>query len=219
MIYIEFIILYVVLFLSGSAGAAITNAATGVEGFSATVELARIFLYSIPSLALIWYLLLKVKKAENWDILPGKKDLVSGLVALPCLFITGSVIAFISSYIGGASAQVLLHSPSTLMEWVILCFSCIFAAYLEESFFRFYILARRDELKLNAPSAMVVSVALFSICHIYEGPWGFLNAALSGTFLCFLFLRYKSLHGIAGGHALYNISVYVINAILTSPSA
>ncbi|MDR1839235.1 MAG: CPBP family intramembrane metalloprotease [Treponema sp.] len=218
MIYIEFIILYVVLFLSGSAGS-ITNAAGGAEGFSAAIELARIFLHSIPSLALIWYLLLKVKKAENWDIFPGKKDLISGLVTLPCLFITGSVIAFVSSYIGGASAQVLLHSPSTFMGWVILCFSCIFAAYLEESFFRFYILTRRDELRLNAPSAMVVSVALFSLCHIYEGPWGFLNAALSGTFLCFLFLRYKSLHGIAAGHALYNISVFVINAILNSPSA
>jgi len=218
MIYIEFIILYVVLFLSGSAGS-ITNAAGGADGFSAAAELARIFLHSIPSLALIWYLLLKVKKAEDWDIFPGKKDLVSGFVALLCLFITGSVIAFISSYIGGTSAQVLLYSPSTFMEWVILCFSCIFAAYLEESFFRFYILTRRDELKLNAPSAMVVSVALFSICHIYEGPWGFLNAALSGTFLCFLFLRYKSLHGIAAGHALYNISVFVINAILNSPGA
>jgi len=218
MIYVEFIILYIVLFLSGSAGQ-ITNAAAGTEGFSTTVELARIFLYSIPSLALIWYLLLKVKKAEDWDILPGKKDLVSGFVALLCLFITGSVIAFVSLHIDGTSAQVFLYSPSTFMEWVVLCFSCIFAAYLEESFFRFYILARRDELKLNAPSAMVVSVALFSICHIYEGPWGFLNAALSGTFLCFLFLRYKSLHGIAVGHALYNISVYVINAILTSSSA
>ena len=217
-IYIEFLILYVVLFLSGSAGS-MTNAAGEAAGFSASMELARIFLHSIPSLALVWYLLLKVKKAVNWDILPGRKDLISGLVTLPCLLITGSAITFISSYIGGTSAQISLHSPSTSMEWIILCFSCVFAAYLEESFFRFYILSRRDELKLNAAQALVVSVALFSICHIYEGPWGFLNAVLSGTFLCFIFLRYKSLHGIAVGHALYNITVYAINAMLTSSGA
>jgi membrane protease YdiL (CAAX protease family) len=96
-----------------------------------------------------------------------------------------------------------------------LSFSCILAAYLEESFFRFYILSRRDELKLSAIPAMIVSVALFSICHIYEGPWGFLNAFLSAVILAFVFLRYNALHGIAIAHGLYNIAVYFINAMLT----
>jgi membrane protease YdiL (CAAX protease family) len=59
-------------------------------------------------------------------------------------------------------------------------------------------------------------VALFSICHIYEGPWGFLNAVLSSVLLCFMFLRYKSIHGISIAHAMYNIAVYVINTMMNA---
>jgi membrane protease YdiL (CAAX protease family) len=54
---------------------------------------------------------------------------------------------------------------------------------------------------------------LFSICHIYEGPWGFLNAALSGVVLAYAFLRFRSLHGVAIAHALYNILAYVLAAV------
>jgi membrane protease YdiL (CAAX protease family) len=112
----------------------------------------------------------------------------------------------------GPSAQVLLHSPSTPAGWIVLGFSLIIAAYTEESFFRFYLLSRKDEFKMSAAQALMFSVLLFSICHIYEGPWGFLNAALSGTFLCFIFLRYKSIHGISIAHGLYNIVIFAINA-------
>jgi len=209
-IYIEALILYVVLFFSDSTGK-FTNG--GGAGFSTAAELIRIFIYTVPSIALIWYLLLKVRRLREWDIMPGKKDLISGLITLPCLLITGFAIASISS-IGGTAAQVSLQSPSTAPQWIVLCISCVSAAYLEESFFRFYLLSRREELKLNAASALVVSVALFSICHIYEGPWGFLNSVLSGTLLAFIFLRYKSLHGIAVAHGLYNIAVYALNAML-----
>jgi membrane protease YdiL (CAAX protease family) len=209
--YIEAIILYIVLFFSSLVVS--TAASTGeAAGFSITAELAKIFIYSIPSLALIWYLLLKTKPIRGWKIVPGKKDIASGLITLSGLLITGLVIAFISSYMSGPSAQVLLHSPSTPAGWIVLGFSLIIAAYTEESFFRFYFLARKDEFKMSAIQALIFSVLLFSICHIYEGPWGFLNAALSGTFLCFIFLRYRSIHGISIAHGFYNLIIYAINA-------
>ena len=210
-IYLEALILYFVLFFSG---AVLSNVkAAEAAGFSAAVEITRIFFYNIPSLVLIWYLLIRVKPIKNWDIKPGKKDAVCALVTFPCLLVTGFVISYISSYTGGTSSEVLLHSPCTFVEWVVLCFSILTAAYLEESFFRFYLLARRDELKLSALPALIFSTALFSICHVYEGPWGFLNAVLSGTLLCFMFLRYRSLHGISIAHALYNLAVYIINTL------
>jgi len=177
---------------------------------------ARILLYTIPSLTLIWYLLLKAKKIKEWGIHQlGKKDLISGLMAFPCLLITGFAVAAAASSIGGNTAQIAIYSPTGALGWIILCFYCLFSAYLEESFFRFYLLSRRNELNLSASSALVLSVVLFSICHIYEGPWGFLNSVLAGTILAFTFLRYNSLHGIAIAHALYNITAYGINAILT----
>ena len=212
-IYVEAIILYIVLFFSGSA-AQFTGTAAGTEGFSSVNEIIKILFYFIPSIALIWYLLIKSWKLEFWAVRPGRKDLTACLVTFPVLLITGFIISYISSAVNGASAQTTLYSPGNSAEWIILCFSCIFSAYLEESFFRFYLLKKREELNLNATSALMLSVALFSICHIYEGPWGFLNAVLSGTFLAFIFLRYNSLHGIAIAHALYNISVYIINAVI-----
>ena len=71
-------------------------------------------------------------------------------------------------------------------------------------------------MKLGAKSAVLISVALFSICHLYEGPWGFLNAVLSGTFLCLIFIRLKAFHGNAIAHGMYNIAAYIINAFMTN---
>jgi membrane protease YdiL (CAAX protease family) len=210
-LYFEALILYFILFLSGSTGIVSSQ---GADGFSSLSELSKIFFYSIPSIALIWYLILKVKPLRNWAIVPCKNDIISFFITLPCLILTGFAIAFISSYIGGAPGQTVPQSPSTGIEWVILCFSCLTAAYLEESFFRFYLLARRDEFKLDAALAMALSVIMFSICHIYEGPWGFLNAVISGVILGFVFLRYRALHGIAFAHGAYNISTYIINSMM-----
>jgi membrane protease YdiL (CAAX protease family) len=219
-IYAEFLILYVIIFFSGSASAFAFTAQTA-EGFSVFSEILKILLYSVPSLALIWHLLLKIKPLRLWDVSPDIKDFISGLITLPCLLIIGFVTAYVSSYVniatgaavdtGGASAPIL-HTPSGGAGWAVLCASCVISAYLEESFFRFYILTRRREMNLRAPAALLISVSLFSICHIYEGPWGFLNAVLSGAFLCMIFIRYKAFHGIAIAHGMYNIAVYVISA-------
>jgi len=51
---------------------------------------------------------------------------------------------------------------------------------------------------------------LFSLCHVYEGPWGILNAVLAGIILSLLFIRFRSLHGIAWAHGAYNIFVYTM---------
>ncbi|MDR1949246.1 MAG: CPBP family intramembrane metalloprotease [Spirochaetaceae bacterium] len=49
---------------------------------------------------------------------------------------------------------------------------------------------------------------LFSLCHLYEGFWGVLNALFAGVLLALVFRRYRSLHGIAWAHGLYNAFIY-----------
>jgi len=208
-VYFEALILYMVLFLPGSMGRM-----EGFTGFSIPTELTRIFLFNIPSLALIWYLLLKVKSFKDWGIGPPRKnDLLAAVICLPGLLLTVFIIAFISPYFGETSGQPMVFPPFSVPLWIILGVSCISTGYLEESFFRFYLLSRREELKLSDAAALLVSVAAFSICHIYEGPWGFLNSVISGSLLSFIFLRYKSLHGIALAHGLYNMIVIVVNVL------
>jgi membrane protease YdiL (CAAX protease family) len=213
--YIEAVILYAVIFLPGVASPGVANSgvaniANDAQPFSAVVELSRIFLYNIPSLALVWYLA-HGKKLKADVCLPGKKDLIAGLVSFPSLLIISFLIAFAASYFNASVSPV--SPPVSASGWIILAFSCLTTGYLEESYFRFYLLSRRTELRLGGVSALLLSTALFSVCHIYEGPWGFLNSVLSGAALSLVFLRYNSLHGVALAHGLYNFVVYALGAI------
>jgi len=216
-IYIEALILYILLFFLNTASAQ----------FSVTTELVKILIYYIPSIGLIWYLMYRAKElelaangelkklfslTELLNIKPGKNDLISALLALPCLLTTGFLITWISAACGN-TAQLTLQTPSTAAQWIILFISCILSAYLEESYFRFYLLSKRKAMNLNIPGIIILSVSLFSVCHIYGGPWSFLNAAISGAVLCFIFIKYNSIHGIAIAHGLYNICAYILYAI------
>jgi len=199
--YIEAFILYIVIFFSGLSG-------SGTASFSLSFEVFKPLLFFASSIALIWYLLYRAKKIEFDIIRPGLKDLVCLLVTLPCLLVIGFIIAFFSSLTG--STQIELPLPSSIIEWIILCIFCLFFAYLEESFFRYYLLSKRNELNLNTVSALIFSAVLFSIGHIWEGPWGILNALVSGLVLGVIFLRFRSIHGIAIAHGMYNIAAYVV---------
>jgi len=213
-IYIEAIILYSILFLSGAATAAGSmgaGAALPPESFPVYYALTKSLFYSIPAFALIWYLILKDKPVSDWKIKPVKNDFFTLLITVPGLLLIGLSTTFAANVFG--ETQVDIIPPSGFFQWLVLCVSCMGAAYLEESYFRFYLLTNRAEMRLGPAAAVILSTALFSICHIYEGPWGFLNSFLSGVFLCVIFLRRNSIHGIALAHGLYNVIVYIIATI------
>ena len=212
--FVEPLILYWVLFFRVSAGAVPPS---GSVEFSAAAEVARMLLYSIPSLLLMWYLMLKAKGLREWGVTaPQKNDGISAGLAFPALLLIGMTISLVSPHVSEIPAAPRFLPPKTAVPWVILVLSRIISAYLEESYFRVYLLSKREEMGLGLHRAVLVSTLLFSICHAYEGPWGFLNSALSGVLLAFIYLRFRSLHGIAIAHALYNIAAYALNAL---PSA
>jgi membrane protease YdiL (CAAX protease family) len=199
----EPLILYIVLFFPGSASLSKQEYIC----FSISDSLAQIFLYNIPSLALILHL---PRKGPGLGIArPGSKDLFSACFALPGLVLSGFAIALISPLFPGIARGPVIIPPAGFFSWLVLAVSCLGTGYLEESFFRYYFLSKHGELGLSETKAAVVSTLLFSLCHIYEGPWGILNSALSGALLALVFLRYRSLHGIALAHGLSNIMVYV----------
>jgi membrane protease YdiL (CAAX protease family) len=210
-VFIEPLILYAVLFFRFSAGSVLSD---GVVEFSATAELARIIAYNIPSLALVWYHLLRAMSLKEWRVgLPGRKDLLPIALTLPALVFIGLTISMVSRFFFEMPPGSRLLPPQGVFPWIILVISCVSTAYLEESFFRFYLLSKREEMGIGPHRAVLLSTLLFSVCHIYEGPLGFLNAALSGIVLAFIFLRFRSLHGIALAHALYNVLVYALGTV------
>jgi membrane protease YdiL (CAAX protease family) len=209
--FIEPFILYWVLFFRIPAGSAPGEGAAGANAleFSLAGEAARILLYTLPSLALVWYLLLKAKTLRAMGVkLPQKKDFAVASMAFLALTLIGVTISLVSAKFGETLLQSL--GPQTVTAWAVLVISCLSSAYLEESYFRFYLLSKKEEMGLGPHRAALFSTLLFSVCHIYEGPWGFLNAALSGVVLAYVFLRFRSLHGVAAAHALYNILAYVL---------
>ena len=205
----EPLILYAVIFFRISSGTVQTEP---VE-FSLITEMARIFTYTVPSLALVWYLMLKAKGLKEWGVsLPQKSDVIPALLSFPAMVLISLSISLVSPHFTEAPAGPRFLPPVSAVSWAVLVISCISSAYLEESFFRFYLLSKREEMKLGPLQAVIISTLLFSSCHMYEGPWGFLNAALSGSVLALVFLRFRSLHGISIAHALYNILVYAVGA-------
>jgi len=201
-------ILYILLFFRRSTGSDAPQAIS----YSITAEIAKILLFLIPSLILVMYFRHKHWNIKQWIKKPSKNDLISGLIAFPCLIIIGILMALLAANTG--SAQVPIHPPSSITGWFILTLFCLLSAWLEEGFFRSYLISKKDELKLSVPSVLFLSTALFSICHLYSFPFGFLNSIISGLILGILFIRFKSLYGITIAHGLYNLTSYILIALI-----
>jgi membrane protease YdiL (CAAX protease family) len=179
--------------------------------FSVNRELTRIFLYNIPSFALIWYLILGKKNLRAWGLgFPGRGDFFSLLFAFPGLLLIGLAISLISPLFTDTPPGPGIGAPENFAGWIVMILSCISTGYLEESFFRFYLLTIPGELGIKPGRLVFVSTLLFTLCHAYEGPWGMLNAVLAGAFLARIFLHRRSLHGIALAHGFYNAVVYAL---------
>jgi len=219
------LILYFVLFFPGiySNGIYSDGVWRGVEiaetiSFSIIRELGRTLTYTIPSLALLWYIFpdkkgfssLKREKLQKRDFLPFA-------IGLPGLILIGLAVSFLVSFSYlrfGLALPVKVEGPVSVFGWVVMVFSCLGTGYLEESYFRYYLLTKLEKWQPNVLIRIVFSTILFSICHIFEGPWGIINAMLAGFFLSWLYNRFRSLHGVAWAHGAYNIFVYFIGGVV-----
>ncbi|MCL2478767.1 MAG: CPBP family intramembrane metalloprotease [Treponema sp.] len=210
--FFEPLILYLVLFFPGITAAAPPSG--NVAAFSAIGQMLRLFTYSIPALGLIWYLVLEKKSFfVQRPIKPQKKDLFSFIPGFFGLILIGAGITFLISRFSPSTVPPVIEPPSDIPGWIVMFFSCLGTGYLEESFFRFYLLQKLKDWIPLLPLRVLFSVLLFAFCHGYEGPWGVVNAVLAGLLLSVLFEKYKTLHGIAWAHALYNVFVYITGAI------
>jgi membrane protease YdiL (CAAX protease family) len=162
-------------------------------------------------LALLWYLILEKGGMASFDEKPGKGDFYSFVIGFPSLIAIGLVLSLLISLFSGSPAPPKIESPASAPGWIVMFLSCIGTGYLEESYFRFYLLKKMEKITSGTAGMIIritLSAALFSVCHLYEGPWGITNAVLAGAVLSVLFERYGSLHGIAWAHGCYNAFVY-----------
>lgn len=177
--------------------------------FSVAGELNRLIVYTIPSLALMWYLIIGKKSLllPAGILKPASKDLYPFLIGFPGLALIGIGVSFLMMNVSALPPPPRVNAPESVPGWIVMAVSCLGTGYLEESYFRCYLLIKFDDTRIWF--RLLTSVVLFALCHVHEGPWGILNAALAGCLLAFLFERYKSLHGIALAHGTYNAFVYL----------
>jgi len=186
--------------------------ANEVLPFDTLDELSRIFLRDLPAIALVWYLSRRSLASDPF-IRPRRSDTLvafGGFVVL-ALVSTGTGLA--ASFFSSGEAEAFIESPTNPVEWLIAIASCIATGYLEESYFRGYLISKIEALGIAIPQTIAVAVTLFALCHLYEGPWGTINAVFAGTVLSLTFIRYRSIHPIAWAHAAYNAFVYVSGTI------
>ena len=209
----EGLILYFVLFFPGiyTSPFPAGGMETAAIPFSILRELGRTLTYTIPSLALLWYLITDKRGFSSLDeVRPYKRDLFPFAIGLPGLIIIGLFISLLVSFFSKLPPPPRVQAPANIPGWLVMVLSCLGTGYLEESYFRYYLLTKLENPIPQEALRVALSTVLFSLCHIYEGPWGILNAVLAGVLLSVLFFRYRSLHGIAWAHGVYNIFVYVM---------
>jgi membrane protease YdiL (CAAX protease family) len=186
---------------------------------SSTGELWRSFFWRIPALLLVLFLL---GEGDFRLFRPRKGDLAVLGISFPGLCFTGFLTALAAALTGLVPGKDL-SAPAGLHSWIRVIAGSLSAGYLEETYFRVYLLRRLPGLFQGKTAEHVFSrenlgripfpVLLFAFCHIYEGPWGFVNALLAGVFLSLVYIKTSSLHGIALAHGLYNITVYLRAAL------
>ena len=209
----EILILYFVLFFPGVYFMGFSG--SEALSFSILRELSRTLTYTAPSLALLWYLITDKKGFSSLDdIKPKRPDIIClgfGLPGLIIISIFVSTLAYLFSHYLGFSTPPKIAGPLSITGFIVLFFSCLGTGYLEESYFRYYLLTRLEKYIPATTLRIAVSTLLFSLCHIYEGPWGIMNAVLASVFLSILFIKFRSIHGIAWAHGAYNLFVYVMS--------
>jgi membrane protease YdiL (CAAX protease family) len=183
-------------------------------------EIIRIFAYALPALGFIWYRLCRYPLPQSSWVQGLLKPRVQDLLALGIALLGLGSIGFCLALAGPRLAPYIQLSPSpdveapqSLLAWVIILGSCFATGYLEESYFRVYLLLRLKEAGIGTGKRVFLSCLLFSLCHTYEGPWGILQAALAGMVLSLVFIQRHAFHGIAWAHGAYNALVYLMASV------
>jgi membrane protease YdiL (CAAX protease family) len=168
--------------------------------------------WKIP--ALILFLLLLGKSPEGkaalreGAVFRPARDFPALALCFPSLLLSGYLVSFLAAFSGFPPFSISL--PGSVLAWAVVVLASFSTGYLEEAYFRIFLPAQCAHFGCFA--GFWFPILLFSLCHAYEGLWGFINALLAGFFLSLAYRKTLSLHGIALAHGLYNLSVYLITA-------
>jgi len=140
------------------------------------------------------------------------RDFTAAAWSLPILLVSGFLVSFLAAVSGSPPFPVPLPQGGAF-AWAAVVLASLGTGYLEEAYFRVYLPPQCAHFGRFA--GFWFPIVLFSLCHVYEGVWGFINALLAGFSLSLVYRKTASLHGIALAHGLYNTAVFLLAAGLS----
>ena len=205
-------------------------------GLFASVAVEDLFSSLTPLLAIITHngafslliLYLTDLRGERHMVWHGERSPqgISGRVISICivagaLFTTAFLLAFVYSTMGieaHATETVpplrALSQTASPFVWIPLFVGTMFSiGFVEELFFRGYLLRRFRQLNLSPSLSVVLSGLLFSVGHRYQGMIALVFSFAAGVILAVLWRKRGGLLPFAMGHALYNAMVLALRGL------
>lgn len=203
-------LLFAVLFLPGMISQA---EAVSPEAFERVMYHIQILAVSIPQVLLVvWFGDLRrpgSSRAYGFRK-PEARDITATVIALAASWASVWLlsVALSAAGINGEAIEPGVEWTFGRQELIPLAFlSTLAIGYREEIFFRAFIADRAEEAGTDPKIALAAAAFIFALGHLYQGVLGFIVSLTIGLVLAAVYLRTRSLHGIAIAHGLYNLVV------------
>ena len=145
---------------------------------------------------------------------PGTTAVLTWVVLLGASFTVSALAALVNLSSPEAGSRAVIASlqasapPAVWAPVLILAMGSV--GYVEELFFRGYLVGRFRQVGATPVQAVLVSAVMFSLGHGYQGPAALVFSFIAGGLLGLLWLRRGHLAAFAGGHTVYNLTALVL---------
>ena len=174
---------------------------------------------ALPQAALILYLI-KIKGIGTLKKFGIKKirlkDIPGGFLVLAGILLSIIPITIITSIIQSRTENFsdgIIWYIDRISILPLIFITCLATGYLEELFFRVYLITMLEKIGLQIKFVIPAAAFLFASGHIYQGISGFAVTFIIGIVLSFFFLKKRNIHRIAIGHALYNFLILLLTLL------
>lgn len=165
--------------------------------------------------ALLIIYLIDIQGERDAVIGPRRISLAAIAISAGGLFAISSIFGLLAGLFGAPERSVFAAVPPNegeLLRWIPLGVMMLSVAWVEELFFRGYLLTRLLQVGTSTTAAIVVAALLFSLGHGYQGVGALAFSFAAGVFLGILWVRKGGILNLTIGHAIYNIVALVLVA-------
>lgn len=135
--------------------------------------------------------------------------LMIAVVLLVLSVVTSSIAAVFTERTPSVFTPVATQDRGPV-GWALIVALMLSVAWVEELFFRGYILLRLRQLGASATAAIGLSALLFAVGHGYQGAAALAFSFAVGGFLGILWIRRPTILGFVVGHGVYNTAALLL---------